>query len=65
MDNPRPGNHQDDENPPMPTEAELRAMMEQSDLDSRTSRGVPVGDVLAKLETAAKRIEARIRSRTA
>ena len=49
----------------MPTEAELLAMMEESDRDRRTSPGVPLGEALAKLEAAIERIEAGIRARAA
>lgn len=50
---------------PMPTEAELRAAMEESARDVAAGRTVPLADVLAELDQAADRIEARLRARCA
>jgi hypothetical protein len=61
-----PHDHQTDHNaPPMPSEAQLRAMMEQSDADVAAGRTVPVADVLAELDSVADQIEARRRARRA
>ena len=49
----------------MPTEAELLAVMEESDRDRLTSRGIPLADAVSKLDAAIERIEARIRARAA
>ena len=60
MDHPR--DHKiDHDAPPMPSEAQLRAMMEQSDADVAAGRTVPVADVLAELDAVVGRIEARRR----
>lgn len=48
-----------DDTPAMPSEAELRAVMEQSDRDVASGRIVPLSDVLAELDSVAERIEAR------
>ena len=45
--------------PPVPSEAELRAIMEQSDQDVALGLTVPLADVLAELDSTADRIEAR------
>ena len=50
MDNPTRDCDQANDGPPMPTEAALLVMMEQSDRDRRTSPGVPLADVVAKIE---------------
>jgi hypothetical protein len=50
---------------PMPSEAELRAAMEESAKDVAAGRTVPLADVLAELDDAADRIEARLRARRA
>jgi hypothetical protein len=47
---------------PMPSEAELRAAMEESARDVAAGRTVPLADVLAELDEAADRIEARLRA---
>jgi hypothetical protein len=47
----------------MPTETELRAMMEQSARDVAGDRTVPLTDVLAELDAVADRIEAQRRAR--
>ena len=49
--------------PPMPTEAEPRSAMEESERDVAAGRIVPVADVLAELDEAADRIEVRLRAR--
>jgi hypothetical protein len=48
-----------------PGEAELLAVMEQSARDSEGERTVPLADVLAELDGAADRIEARRGARRA
>lgn len=45
--------------PPMPTEAELRAMMDESDADVAAGRTVPLDLVLAEIRAAAERIRQR------
>jgi len=49
----------------MPSEAELRAAMEQSDRDVAAGLTVPLADVLTELDGVANRIEARRRLRQA
>jgi hypothetical protein len=49
--------------PPMPSEAELGAAMEESARDVAAGRTVPLAEVLAELDEAADRIEARRRAR--
>jgi hypothetical protein len=51
--------------PAMPSEAELRAVMEQSDRDVAAGLTAPLTYVLAELDRAADRIEARRRARRA
>jgi hypothetical protein len=51
--------------PPMPTEAELRAMMDESDADVAAGRTVPLAEVLSDLDAAIERIEVRRRARRA
>src|SRR5271165_2786317 len=51
--------------PAMPSEAELRAAMEQSDRDVAAGLTVPLADVLTELDGVANRIEARRRLRQA
>jgi hypothetical protein len=61
-----PHNHRvHDDRPSMPSEAQLRAAMEQSDRDVAAGRTVPLADVLAELDGVANRIEARRRARQA
>ena len=48
--------------PGMPSEAELRAVMEQSDRDVDAGLTVPLVDVLAELDGVADRIEPRRRT---
>lgn len=50
---------------PTPSEAELLAVMEESDRDLAAGRLVPLADVLAELDGIADRIEARLRTRRA
>ena len=61
MDNPHDGLG-GPETPPMPSEDELLAMMEQSEQDVAAGRTVPVEDVLAELDEIAVRIETRRRT---
>jgi hypothetical protein len=56
MDHPR-DHKADHDAPPMPSEAQLRAMMEQSDADVAAGRTVRVADVLAELDSVADQIE--------
>lgn len=51
--------------PSTPSEAELRAAMEESAQDVAAGRIVPLADVLPELDDAADRIEARLRARQA
>jgi hypothetical protein len=51
--------------PALPGEAELLAIMEQSDRDAAAGRTVLLADVLAELDGVATRIEARLRVRRA
>jgi hypothetical protein len=55
----------DHDTPVTPTEAELRALMEQSARDVEAGHIVPLADVLAELDGVADRIEARRRARRA
>jgi hypothetical protein len=55
----------DEDAPPMPSEAELRAAMAESVQDVAAGRTVPLADVLAELDEVADRIEARLRARQA
>jgi len=64
MDKPHDHPH-DYDAPPMPGEAELRAVMEQSDRDMSAGLTVPLADVLAELDGVAHQIEARRRARQA
>jgi hypothetical protein len=48
--------------PPMPTEAELRAAMEESERDVAAGRTVPLADALAELDELADQSEARGRA---
>jgi hypothetical protein len=62
----RPHDHiADYDVPAMPSEAELRAAMEESERDVAAGRTVPLADVLAELDDVTKRIEARRRARRA
>jgi hypothetical protein len=64
MDNPR-DRQIDVAAPALPGEAQLLAAMEQSDRDVASGRTVALADVLAELDEAANRIEARLRARRA
>lgn len=57
--------HRDDDAPPTPSEAELRAVMEQSHREVAAGLTVPLAEVLAELDAAADRMEARRRARSA
>jgi hypothetical protein len=57
--------HPPDDAPPMPTEAELRAAMEESERDVAAARTVSLAEVLAELDECADRIETRRRTRRA
>jgi hypothetical protein len=62
----RPHDHQANHDAPsMPSEAQLRAAMDESDRDVAAERTVPLEDVLAELDDVANRIEARRRARRA
>ncbi len=67
MDTPITKEPEDDQDcaPPMLTEAEVMAIMDQSDRDVAEGRTVPLADVLAELDAAAEAIEARRRQRGA
>ncbi len=54
-----PRNRPDDDGPPTPSEAELRAAMDESDRDLAAGHTVPLQDVLRELESLAERMEAR------
>ena len=64
MDSPH-DRHADHDAPRTPSEAELRALMEQSAQDVEAGHTVPLADVLTELEGVANRIEARRRARRA
>ena len=64
MDNPQ-NRHPDQGGPLMPSEAELRAVMEQSDRDVAAGRTASLADVLAELADIADQTEARRRARRA
>lgn len=49
--------------PPMPTEAELREMMERSEADILAGRTVPWKDVLSMMETRIQEMEKRLHTR--
>jgi hypothetical protein len=51
--------------PAMPNEAELLAVMEQSDREAAAGLTVPLAEVLAELDEAVISIEARRRDRRA
>jgi hypothetical protein len=51
--------------PAMPSEAELFAVMEQSDREVAAGLTVPLVDVLAELDEAVVRLETRRRARRA
>ena len=51
--------------PAMPSEAELLAVMEQSDREVAAGLTVPLADVLAELDEAVVRLETRRRARRA
>jgi hypothetical protein len=53
MDHPHP------DHPPIPTEDELRQMMDESDADMAAGRTVPVSEALALLDQAIARLEAK------
>jgi hypothetical protein len=53
MDHPHP------DHPPMPTEAELRQMMAESDADLAAGRTVPLSDALALIDQAIARLDAK------
>jgi hypothetical protein len=60
----KPHDHRtDDDAPAMPGEAQLLAVMEQSNADLAAGLTVPLADVLAELDVVAKEIEARRRAR--
>ena len=50
--------------PPMPAEAEVIAMLEQSARERAVGLTVPLADVLAQLDAIADRAEAGLRDRT-
>ncbi len=54
-----------DDLPPMPTEAELLAAMEQSDRDVEAGLTVSLEDVLVDLDESIARMDARRRARRA
>jgi hypothetical protein len=60
MDNPR-SRQTDDDAPAMPTEAQILAVMEQSDRDVAAGLTVPLAEVLTELDGVAKQIEVRQR----
>jgi hypothetical protein len=61
-----PHDHQTaDEALAMPSEAHLRAIMDQSDADLAAGLTVPLADVLAELDAVAQAIEVRRRARRA
>ncbi len=62
MDNP-PGHRTNDDAPPTPGEADLRAAMDQSDADLAAGLTVPLADVLAELDGIAQATEGRRRAR--
>jgi hypothetical protein len=64
MDSPH-DRHADQDASRTPSEAELRAMMEQSARDVEAGHIVPLADVLAELDGVADRIEDRRRARRA
>jgi hypothetical protein len=64
MDNPR-DHRADDDVPAMPGEAELLAVMEQSDRDLAAGLTVPLADVLTELDDVAKDLEICRRARRA
>jgi len=64
MDNPHDHPH-DYDALPMPSETELRAVMEQSDREMSAGLTIPLADVLAELDGVANQIEARRRARQA
>jgi hypothetical protein len=57
--------HNAGEDPPTPTEAELRAAMEQSDADVAAGLTVSLDEVLADIDASIARMEARRRARQA
>ena len=62
MDSP-PDRQPADATPAMPSDAELGNVMRQSERDVAAGLTVPLTDVLAELDSAADRIEARRRAR--
>jgi hypothetical protein len=64
MDNP-PTHQPADDAPATPDEAQLRAVMDQSDADLAAGLTVPLADVLAELDGVAQQIEVRRRARRA
>jgi len=64
MDNPHDHKTGDDA-PAMPDEAQLRAVMDQSDANLAGALTVPLADVLAELDGVAQQIEVRRRARRA
>lgn len=64
MENPR--DHRTDAGaPPTPGEAQLRAVMDQSDADLAADLTVPLADVLAELDSVTQATEGRRRARRA
>ena len=61
MDSPH-GRHADHDATRTPSEAELRALMEQSPQDVEAGHAVTLADVLAELDRVADQIEARRRA---
>jgi hypothetical protein len=51
--------------PPPPTEAELRAAMDQSDEDVAAGLTVPLAEILSELDDVADQMETRRRTRRA
>ena len=69
MDSPHDHQPEDDaiDGPPMPTQAELEAMLDASDADVAAGRTVPLAPVLARMRATAERIrrERSARDKTA
>ena len=61
-----PNDHKADRDAPAtPSEAHLRAAMEQSERDVAAGHTAPLADVLAELDAVVDRIESRRRTRRA
>lgn len=58
MDTPHPYQSEEDalDGPPMPTQAELEAMLDADEADVATGRTVPLEPVLARMREVAERI---------